>query len=63
VVVIPTVEVLPTVEATPVIAGMPITGRSDGGSGDVVLYAVAAFAALNMIALGYFARRKASARR
>jgi hypothetical protein len=63
VVVAPTVEVLPTVEATPVIAGMPITGRSDGGSGDVVLYAVAAFAALNMIALGYFARRKASARR
>ena len=55
--------IIPPVVTTPMTPGMPTTGGSAGGSGDAVLYAIAAFVALSMIALGYFARRRAPSRR
>ncbi|HET9493118.1 MAG TPA: hypothetical protein VFR15_02690 [Chloroflexia bacterium] len=67
----PTIEALPTtppvvvppVAATPVTPGMPTTGGSAGEAANTALYMIAAFLALSLIALGYFARRRATARR
>jgi hypothetical protein len=59
----PPVVAPPPVVATPITPGMPTTGGSPGGPEGTVLYVAATFVALTLFALGYFARRRATARK
>jgi hypothetical protein len=61
--VIPPPVVVPTAVVTPITPGMPTTGGAANGPGDALLYVTVALVALNLIVLGYFARRRAAARR